>query len=65
MRWAGFREARRQVCWRIARRMEELGRADVEAYRTHLAHHEEEWRVLDGLCRPFRRALAAGERQVP
>jgi chemotaxis protein methyltransferase CheR len=51
MRWAGFRKVRRQVCRRIARRMEEMGCADTEAYRTHLARHEEEWRVLDGLCR--------------
>ena len=51
MRWAGFRKVRRQVCRRIARRMEEVGCADADAYRTHLARHEEEWRVLDGLCR--------------
>jgi chemotaxis protein methyltransferase CheR len=31
--------------------MEEVGCADVQAYRAHLARHEEEWRVLDGLCR--------------
>jgi len=31
--------------------MEQVGCADVEAYRAHLARHEEEWRVLDGLCR--------------
>jgi chemotaxis methyl-accepting protein methylase len=31
--------------------MEEMGCADAEAYGTHLARHEEEWRVLDGLCR--------------
>jgi chemotaxis protein methyltransferase CheR len=31
--------------------MEELGCADLEAYRTRLAQNEDEWRVLDGLCR--------------
>jgi chemotaxis protein methyltransferase CheR len=31
--------------------MEEVGCADVEAYRAHLVRGEEEWRVLDGLCR--------------
>jgi chemotaxis protein methyltransferase CheR len=31
--------------------MEETGCADAEAYRRHLARHQEEWRVLDGLCR--------------
>jgi len=51
MRWAGFRKVRRQVCRRIARRMEEVGCANLEAYRAHLARHEEEWRVLDGFCR--------------
>jgi chemotaxis protein methyltransferase CheR len=51
MRWRGFRKVRRQVCRRIARRMEELGCLDIGSYRAHLARHEEEWRVLDGLCR--------------
>ena len=51
MRWAGFRKVRRQVCRRIARRMEDVSCADAEAYRTYLARHEEEWRVLDGSCR--------------
>jgi len=31
--------------------MEEVSRLDIESYRAHLARHEEEWRVLDGLCR--------------
>jgi chemotaxis protein methyltransferase CheR len=51
MRWAGFRKVRRQVCRRIARRMEELELADLAAYRRHLEAHPEEWPVLDGLCR--------------
>jgi chemotaxis protein methyltransferase CheR len=31
--------------------MEEVGCPDVEAYRRHLGQREDEWRVLDGLCR--------------
>jgi chemotaxis protein methyltransferase CheR len=61
MRWAGFRKVRRQVCRRIARRMEEVGCADMEAYRALLAHHQDEWRILDGLCRiTISRFIATG-----
>jgi chemotaxis protein methyltransferase CheR len=31
--------------------MEEVGCRDVESYRAYLARYEEEWRILDGLCR--------------
>jgi hypothetical protein len=58
MRWAGFRKVRRQVCRRIARRMEEVGCADTDAYRTHLARCEEEWRVPGG-------AFIVGARETP
>jgi len=51
MRWAGFRKVRRQVCRRIHRRAEELGLADLPAYREHLEGDPAEWAVLDGLCR--------------
>jgi chemotaxis protein methyltransferase CheR len=51
MRWPGFRKVRRQVCKRIARRTGNLGLADLDAYRSHLEAHPEEWRVLDALCR--------------
>ncbi len=51
MRWPGFRKVRRQVCRRVARRLEELGLSNLSAYRRHLEVHPEEWSVLDGLCR--------------
>jgi chemotaxis protein methyltransferase CheR len=51
LRWAGFRKVRRQVCRRVARRVAELELPDLDDYRAHLESHEEEWRVLDGLCR--------------
>lgn len=50
MRWPGFRRVRRQVCRRIERRRQELGLADLAAYRVYLRAHPEEWRTLDGLC---------------
>ncbi len=51
LRWAGYRKVRRQVCNRIERRLRALGLPDVDAYRSHLAQHEAEWEVLDGLTR--------------
>ncbi len=49
LRWAGYRKVRRQVCKRIARRLEVLGLVDANAYRTWLATHPDEWRALEGL----------------
>src|SRR4051794_33421873 len=49
LRWPGFRKVRRQVCRRIARRVAELGLADLDAYREHLLGHPEEWEVLRAL----------------
>ena len=51
MRWAGFRKVRGQVCKRIGRRLKELGLGDIDAYRSYLDKHSEEWEILDGLCR--------------
>lgn len=51
LRWGGFRRVRRQVCRRIARRLEELGLAGPAGYRSYLEAHPAEWTVLDGLCR--------------
>jgi chemotaxis protein methyltransferase CheR len=51
MRWPGFRRVRSQVCKRIDRRSRELGLADLDAYRRHLQTHEDEWQLLDALCR--------------
>ncbi len=50
-RWRGFRKVRRQVCKRIDRRREALGLSDVNAYRTYLESHLEEWAILDSFCR--------------
>jgi chemotaxis protein methyltransferase CheR len=51
LRWAGFRRVRRQVCKRLARRLQELELETLEQYRGFLASDPAEWRVLDGLCR--------------
>jgi chemotaxis protein methyltransferase CheR len=51
MRWPGFRRVRSQVCKRIVRRISELGVDGFAGYREHLESHDDEWPVLDGLCR--------------
>ena len=51
LRWPGFRKVRRQVCKRIARRIDALGLADLAAYRRYLDATPDEWPVLDSLCR--------------
>jgi chemotaxis protein methyltransferase CheR len=51
LRWVGYRKVRRQVCRRIARRVADLGLADLEAYAEHLREHTEEWDRLRNLCR--------------
>jgi chemotaxis protein methyltransferase CheR len=48
--WQGFRKPRHQVCKRIARRVEGLGLAGLEAYRARLEADPAEWSVLDELC---------------
>jgi chemotaxis protein methyltransferase CheR len=50
LRWKGFHGLHRQVCRKIARRVAELGLADLGDYRARLASDEREWRVLDALC---------------
>ena len=51
MQWPGFRKVRRQVCRRIAGRIEELHLAGLSHYKTYLADHREEWKKLDSFCR--------------
>jgi chemotaxis protein methyltransferase CheR len=51
MRWKGFRKVRGQVCKRIERRLDALGLADAEGYRSLLERNRDEWDVLDSLCR--------------
>lgn len=50
LHWQGFRKVRRQVCRRIARRMAELGVADIAAYRERLESDRAEWQTLAALC---------------
>ncbi|MEW6544731.1 MAG: protein-glutamate O-methyltransferase CheR [Nitrospirota bacterium] len=50
LRWPGFRKVRRQVCKRVARRLDDLGLPDVSAYPSYLETHPDEWPVLDELC---------------
>jgi chemotaxis protein methyltransferase CheR len=51
LRWAGFRRVHGQVRRRVRRRLVALGLRDLDAYRTYLDAHPEEWDVLDGLTR--------------
>jgi len=51
MRWPGFRRVRNQVCKHIDRRMKTLQLDGIEAYRTYLSAHPEEWTTLDSLTR--------------
>jgi chemotaxis protein methyltransferase CheR len=50
MRWPGFRKVRRQVCRRIADRLEELHLTGPSQYKAYLADHPEEWKKLDSFC---------------
>jgi len=50
MRWAGFRNVRRQVCRRIQRRVRELDLPSADAYRAYLESTPDEWLRLDALC---------------
>ncbi len=51
LRWRGFRKVRGTVCKRVARRMRDLGLADIAGYRALLATHPAEWVRLDAMCR--------------
>ena len=51
MQWQGFRKVRKQVCKRIKRRWQALGLADIAAYSRYLKSNQEEWSVLDEMCR--------------
>jgi chemotaxis protein methyltransferase CheR len=50
-RWEGYRRVRRQVCRRIAGRMQLLGLANVDAYRARLEAAPGEWIALGGCLR--------------
>ena len=50
LRWAGFRRVRRQVCRRIAARMQQLGVPDPHAYAAYLERNPTEWTTLEALC---------------
>ncbi|UCF68287.1 MAG: chemotaxis protein CheR [Acidobacteriota bacterium] len=55
LRWRGFRRVRRQVGRRLSRRLQELGVADLAAYRLLLEAcpdpKSDEWRRLARMCR--------------
>jgi chemotaxis protein methyltransferase CheR len=51
MHWPGFRKVRKQVCKRIQRRIRQLELADFDTYRDYLQTHQDEWPVVDHLCR--------------
>jgi chemotaxis protein methyltransferase CheR len=51
LRWPGFRKVRGQVCKRLSRRLSALGLSNLTDYRSYLAEHEDEWRLLDSFCR--------------
>ncbi len=51
MRWPGFRKVRKQVCKRVRGRLNELGIAEMDSYRSYLEAHAPEWCVLDAMCR--------------
>jgi chemotaxis protein methyltransferase CheR len=51
LKWAGYRKVRRQVCRRIASRMDVLGLPDAAAYETYLRSNEDEYGVFSSLCR--------------
>jgi len=50
LRWEGYRKVHRQVCRRLASRMEELGLPAFSAYKAYLKGNPGEWLVLDSLC---------------
>lgn len=51
MRWRGFRKVSTRVRKRVYRRMRSLQLPGLDAYRSYLLAHPEEWRVLDSCCR--------------
>lgn len=50
LQWPGYRLVRAQVCKRIARRLKDLGLADLQVYRNRLERRPDEWQALAGLC---------------
>lgn len=51
LRWPGFRKVRRSVYRRLNRRLQTLELVGLDAYRTYLQQHPDEWAKLDALCR--------------
>lgn len=48
-RWAGYRKVRWLVAKRLGRRLRALDLSDLDAYRSWLGSHPEEWSELDAL----------------
>ncbi len=51
LRWAGFRRVKNQVCKRLSRRINQLALSNLVEYKKYLEDHDEEWKILDSLCR--------------
>jgi chemotaxis protein methyltransferase CheR len=51
LRSRGFANFKGTLAKRIARRTKKLGLDDLDAYRAYLEAHEDEWPVLDAMCR--------------
>jgi chemotaxis protein methyltransferase CheR len=51
LRWSGYRKVRGVVRKRLARRLAELGSADLAGYRAILDREPGEWARLDAMCR--------------
>ena len=51
MRYEGFRKVRKHVCKRLHARLQELALGDLDDYRAFLGRHQNEWPVLDSMCR--------------
>jgi chemotaxis protein methyltransferase CheR len=50
LRWPGFRKVRGRVYKRLKRRLHELGLSSLDAYKTYLTDHHEEWAILRSFC---------------
>lgn len=50
-RWEGYRRVRRQICKRLAARVDALGLADMPAYRKRLEEDLAEWTALRATLR--------------
>ncbi|WP_175463199.1 hypothetical protein [Nitrosospira multiformis] len=65
-RWEGYRRVRRQICRRLAARIDALGLADMPAYRRRVEEDPAEWTALRATLRvTVSRFSRAGARSMP